>query len=124
MAKRKSLLESVDGLSEEEKAFIDGGRPKPTTKPPNTIEAKEPPLPGPEAKPLPKRTKPGRHRINSQEGAEGPVVLVADTFKIPQEIARRLLEASFSRKITRTKPYTKQAIVAEALDQWLSDNSF
>jgi len=54
----------------------------------------------------------------------GEIVLVTDSFKLKKNIQDRLLRASFERKVSKSAPYTKQAIVNEALDAWLLENGF
>ena len=61
---------------------------------------------------------------NEPERETGDVVLVTDSFKLKQDIQKRLLRASFERKLTREAPYTKQAIVNEALEAWLTEQGF
>ena len=51
-------------------------------------------------------------------------MLVTDSFKLYKGIQKRLLRASFERKVDKIAPYTKQAIVNDALDSWLSENGF
>lgn len=83
----------------------------------------------------PKKRKRKTSRKPETEESEAPVeataiasnpevVLITDSFKLKREIRDRLLRASFERKLTRAAPYTKQAIVNDALESWLSDNGF
>ena len=78
----------------------------------------------------PKRGRPRKEPEKKPEPAPaeaedvGEIVLVTDSFKLKKNIQDRLLRASFERKVSKSAPYTKQAIVNEALDAWLVENGF
>jgi hypothetical protein len=48
---------------------------------------------------------------------------VSVTIRLPGDLASRLLEVSLNRKLRREKPFTQQDIVADALGQWLKNQS-
>lgn len=50
---------------------------------------------------------------------KGREVLVGLSFRVPLEIHRALMHASFERKMAGEEPWTHQAIAGEALKNWL-----
>lgn len=148
---RKKLGTSLQTLSPEQAAFLkaaeatqavvattqEEAKPVLTLAPPPekaphalTGEAVElPPEPAAEKTGEKERVlKPERERKEKRaivkEVSEMPDVLVADSIKLPQALHRRLLRASSERKLERMKPYTKQDIVAAALEDWLSKHGY
>ena len=135
---RKKLGTSLPTLSPEAAAFLKAGEPMPS----NTVVPSEerrpaltlaPPSPAvaeptteeqaPEGAPRPERERKEKRAL-LKEVIEMPDVLVADSFKLPQALHRRLLRASSERKLEHVKPYTKQDIVAAALEEWLSKHGY
>ena len=49
---------------------------------------------------------------------------VSRSFRLPGNLPTALLRASTERRIARTKPFTQEEIVAEALSQWLKRNGY
>jgi hypothetical protein len=45
---------------------------------------------------------------------------VSMTFRLPADLAARLIRAATERKLNRQRPFTQQEIVTEALSGWLS----
>jgi hypothetical protein len=148
---RKKLGTSLQTLSPEAAAFLKAAEPTAAVVTTNEEEAKPvltlaPPLekapqaPTGEAvevqeEPAAEKTgdkervaKPERERkekrVVIKEVSEVPDVLVADSIKLPQALHRRLLRASSERKLDRKKPYTKQDIVAAAIEDWLSKHGY
>jgi len=50
------------------------------------------------------------------------LVLVSQTYRLPQSLVTALIRASADRKIARRKPWSQQEIVAQALQEWLDKN--
>jgi|JI10StandDraft_1071094.scaffolds.fasta_scaffold151666_3 hypothetical protein len=148
---RKKLGTSLQTLSPEEAAFLKAAEPTAAVVATTQEEAKPvltlaPPLekvphpltgeavelaPEPAAEKMGEKErvpKPERERkekrVIVKEVSEMPEVLVADSIKLPQALHRRLLRASSERKLDRRKPYTKQDIVAAAIDDWLSKHGY
>jgi hypothetical protein len=46
------------------------------------------------------------------------------TVRVPTRIPEALLKAASERKLKKTKPYTQQDIVAEALQNWLQKHGY
>lgn len=142
MTTRRKLGSSLETnkLSPEEIALVEGAKPvsiqvKTKTKEddnnvaggiepePKRDESNSETQPSkPKAK-VPKQKKQSLRRATGN-AAPSDDVLVTDSFKLYKGIQNRLLRASFERKVEKTAPYTKQAIVNKALDSWLSDNGF
>jgi hypothetical protein len=78
-----------------------------------------------EAQTLPIRNMTGSKKVkeNEAEAATGHA-FVPMTFRVPSAILAGLLRACADRKIKKTRPYTQQQIVAEALTQWLKGNGY
>lgn len=57
----------------------------------------------------------GRHSTN-EATVRGSVSV---SFRLPSEMAARLLQAALERKLRRVEPFTQQAILADALEAWL-----
>lgn len=141
---RKKLGTSSPTLSPEVAAFLSAADPKPaatqrsalTLAPApsestlDTIEASTEPkseatrVQVEEERPPKSEREKKEKRPVVKESVEIPEVLVADSFKLPQKLHRRLLRASSERKLDRLKPYTKQDLVAIALDEWLSRHGY
>jgi hypothetical protein len=45
-------------------------------------------------------------------------------FRVPTEISTALFKASSERKMKKTRPFTQQDIVTEALTIWLQKNGY
>jgi transposase InsO family protein len=73
-------------------------------------------MPRPAAEALQQAAKPKA----SKERAEETVSLVSMNFRVPASIPAGLLKASSERKMKKTRPFTQQDIVAEALTAWRS----
>ena len=82
-------------------------QPRPAAMPRPTVEAPQP------AKPKVQK-----------ERAEETVSLVSMNFRVPAAIPAALLKASSERKMKKTRPFTQQDIVAEALTGWLQKNGY
>jgi hypothetical protein len=106
---RRSLIES---LSEEERAFVEAGKPQSTRK---TVPAVQQPVASEEQlvqkKPTPAKKLPPTTAL--------PPVLVSQTYRLPADVVRELTRVAVSRKIDRTAPWSQQDIVAEAIREWL-----
>lgn len=106
--KRKSLAET---LSPEVREFIEAGTPKP--------EAEQ--IPPPEPAPVPAvKQSPAVSRPKAEEAIpEIEPPLITQSYRLPQPLITALVRASVERKLARQKPWSQQAIVAEALTDWL-----
>jgi hypothetical protein len=49
---------------------------------------------------------------------------ISVTFRLPADLAGKLLEASLRRKLRREEPFTQRDIIAEALLDWLKKAGF
>jgi hypothetical protein len=109
---RRSLIES---LAEEERAFVEAGKPRSTRKtvPPvkQQIASEEQPV---QKKPAPKR---------SPQTTAVPPALVSQTYRLPADLVRELTKAAVFRKLDRTVPWSQQDIVAEAIRDWLEKHA-
>ena len=59
----------------------------------------------------------GPQRMGDEK--KGRDILVGLSFRVPLEIHRALLHASFERKMAGEEPWTNQEIAGEALKNWL-----
>jgi hypothetical protein len=59
-----------------------------------------------------------------KERVEEAVALTSMNFRVPAAIPAALLKASSERKIKKSRPFTQQDIVAEALASWLKKNGY
>lgn len=136
MQKKKRL--SLSGLSEEQRRIIN---------------AEDPPLPGdisdpevsdsgkkvlvdepivepreePKKKSTPKpktRTSPKPRPSQKEAVDDSNQPLVTQSFRLPANLLKGLLKASMERKLNQEKPNTQQAIIAEALGDWLKKEGF
>ena len=53
-----------------------------------------------------------------------PTGLVSMTFRLSADLPAALVRASADRKVRQQQPSTQQAIVAEAVQQWLRAQGF
>jgi len=116
-------------LPPEALALIKEGTPRPQTQsavlaapkpdepresPPSEAQAPKPAVESqPASKPKPQR-----------ELAAETVSLVSMNFRVPAGIPAALLKASSERKMKKTRPFTQQDIVTEALTLWLRKNGY
>jgi hypothetical protein len=63
-----------------------------------------------------KRVRPARE---PQPRQLDEIVLVQESYRLPQPLLRSLSRACFERKTKRLRPFTRQAVVALALEEWL-----
>ena len=111
------------GLSPEAVAIIKEGTPKPQTQTPMistvaaTVQLRPASMPRPTAE-APQPAKPKAPK------ADETVSLVSMNFRVPAGIPAALLRASFQLKMKKTRPFTQQDIVAEALTGWLQKNGY
>jgi hypothetical protein len=102
---RRSLIES---LSEEERAFVEAGKPQSTRKtaPPaqQSVPSEDQPV---QKKPAPAKKLPPTTAL--------PPVLVSQTYRLPVDLVKELTKAAVYRKLDRTAPWSQQDIVAEAM---------
>ena len=99
-------------LSPEAIALIKEGTPKPQTATPRENPT-PPPAPVIEQTPRPRAKK-------EQPAATSP--LVSMYLRLPFDLSQALLKASLERKMNKTRPFTQQDIMAEALQIWLQKN--
>jgi hypothetical protein len=118
---RRSLIESI---SDEEREFIEAGRPQSTTQ---SIVREEVPAvrekisrPKDEEPAAPKKPAPPR---KTPSVATLPPVLISQTYRLPAELVKELTKTAVARKLDRTPPWSQQDIVAEALKQWLDKHA-
>ena len=136
MTTRRKLGSSLETnkLSSEEVALVKAAEPIPIQKLDKAndehdikIAGRIDPKPIPEESPqhpiVKKQKKLSTKRLVAQ-AEMGEEALVTDSFKLYKSIQNRLLRASFERKVDKTPPYTKQAIVNDALDAWLLEQGF
>jgi len=68
-----------------------------------------------------KRPKPAR-AAQAQQVEE--VVHLQESYRLPQPLLRQLSRACFDRKSARARPFTRQGIVALALEDWLKKEGY
>ena len=106
---RRSLTES---LSEEERAFLEAGKPQSTRKTvlpvQQLVASKEQPV---QKKPTPAEKLPPSTTF--------PPVLVSQTYRLLADLVKELIKVAVSRKLDRTAPWSQQDIVADAIRDWL-----
>ena len=107
---RRSLIES---LSEEERAFVEAGKPQSTRK---TVPPVQQPVAS-EEQPVQKKPAPAKKLPPS---TALPPVLVSQTYRLPADLVKELIKVAVSRKLDRTAPWSQQDIVAEAIRDWLT----
>ncbi|HYZ74694.1 MAG TPA: hypothetical protein VE641_16565, partial [Chthoniobacterales bacterium] len=107
---RRSLIGS---LSEEERAFVEAGKPQSTRK---TVPPVQQPV-ATEEQPVQKRPAPAKKLPPS---TALPPVLVSQTYRLPADLVKELIKVAVSRKLDRTAPWSQQDIVAEAIRDWLT----
>jgi hypothetical protein len=111
---RRSLLDSI---SDEEREFIEAGKPQPSTK---ATVREETPAPKDEEPPAPR--KPAAPK-KAPSVAALPPVLVSQTYRLPADLVKELTKTAVSRKLDRTPPWSQQDIVAEAVREWLQKHA-
>jgi hypothetical protein len=114
---RRTLIESI---SEEEREFIDAGKPQRVTEPTvqegaATVRETPPPVPKDEQSAA---KKPAAAK-KATAVAAAPTVLLSQTYRLPEDLVKELTKAAVDRKFARTAPWSQQDIVAEALREWL-----
>jgi hypothetical protein len=110
---RRSLIES---LSEEERAFVEAGKPQSTRK---TVPPVQQPIAN-EEQPVQKKPTPAKKLPPS---TALPPVLVSQTYRLPADLVKELIKVAVSRKLDRTAPWSQQDIVAEAIRDWLEKHA-
>ena len=110
---RRSLIES---LSEEERAFVEAGKPQSTRK---TVPPIQQPVAS-EDQPVQKKPAPAKKLSPS---TALPPVLVSQTYRLPTDLVKELIKVAVSRKLDRTAPWSQQDIVAEAIQDWLEKHA-
>jgi hypothetical protein len=110
---RRSLIES---LSEEERAFVEAGKPQSTRK---TVPPVQQPVAS-EEQPVQKKPTPAKKLPPS---TALPPVLVSQTYRLPADLVKELIKVAVSRKLDRTAPWSQQDIVAEAIRDWLEKHA-
>jgi hypothetical protein len=123
--KRKSLIEAV---SPEARDFIEAGTPKPQfvqAQPDEAVKESTSLVPEPAETVIPSVEKKeisiqAPAPVAHQPAGEIPLlVLLPQTFRLPQRLVEDLARAAIERKIKRRKPWSQQDIVAEAIKEWL-----
>lgn len=114
----------MESISEEERDFIEAGKPQRVTAPsiredPPPASKDEPAAPKDDP-PAPK--KPAAPR-KAPAVAAPPTVLVSQTYRLPADLVKELTVTAVARKIERTPPWSQQDIVAEALKEWLQKHA-
>jgi len=110
---RRSLIES---LSEEERAFVEAGKPQSTRE---TVPPAKQPTTKREQPPLPKKTA----LMKKPTPTTVPPVLVSQIYRLPADLVKELFKVAVSRKLDRTAPWSQQDIVAEAIRDWLAKHA-
>lgn len=59
-----------------------------------------------------------------KEPAAAASPLVSLYVRLPSDLSQSLLKASLERKMNKTRPFTQQDIMAEALQTWLQKNGY
>jgi hypothetical protein len=113
---RRTLIESI---SEEEREFIDAGKPQRVTEPtvkedPATVRETSPPVPKDE----PAAPKKPAASKKATAVAAAPTVLLSQTYRLPEDLVKELTKTAVNRKLARTAPWSQEDIVAEALREW------
>ena len=110
-------------MSPEALAIIQQGTPKPQTQNPtvavDSIKVHSPALPR-QIEGIERSAKPKTDKGREPES----VAIVSATFRLPASIPAALLKASSERKMKKTRPFTQQDIVADALTTWLQKNGY
>ena len=106
-------------LSPEAIALIKEGTPKPQTATPLISAATPRENPTPPPAPVIEQTPRPRAK-KEQPAATSP--LVSMYLRLPFDLSQALLKASLERKMNKTRPFTQQDIMAEALQIWLQKN--
>ena len=125
---RRTLSDAVPGLSAEAVALIKEGTPKPQTQTPTispmvaTVAPRPAPMPMAPAE-ASLGVKPRAQKERGEEPASA-VAMVSMNFRVPASIPPALLKASSERKMRKTRPFTQQDIVTEALAAWLQKNGY
>ncbi|SRR5260221_14116560 len=114
MQQRRSLIESI---SDEERDFIEAGKPQPSSK---ATVREETPAPKDEEPPAPRKPTAPR---KAPAVTQSPSVLVSQTYRLPADLVKELTKTAVARKLDRTPPWSQQDIVAEALKQWLDKHA-
>jgi hypothetical protein len=111
---RRSLIQS---LSEEERAFVEAGKPQSTRKtlPPVQQPAASEEQPTVQKKPAPAKKSPPTAAV--------PPLLVSQTYRLPADLVKELTKAAVYRKLDRTAPWSQQDIVVEAIRDWLEKHA-
>jgi hypothetical protein len=119
----------MPSLPPEAVAIIKDGTPKPQTQTPifaATTAVETPPTPA-RASATPKRasepTPPARTPAHKPVQPE-TISLVSMNVRVPAQLPPLLLRASADRKIKKTRPFTQQDIIAEALTDWLRKSGY
>jgi hypothetical protein len=106
----------MESLSEEERAFVQAGKPQSTRK---TVPPVQQPVASEEQpeqkKPAPAKKLPPTTAL--------PPVLVSQTYRLPADLVKELTKAAVYRKLDRTAPWSQQDIVAEAIRDWLTKHA-
>ena len=110
---RRSLIES---LSQEERAFVEAGKPQSRRK---TVPPVQQPVAS-EEQPVQKKLTPTKKLPPT---TALPPVLVSQTYRLPADLVKELIKVAVSRKLDRTLPWSQQDIVAEAIRDWLTKHA-
>ena len=124
---RRTLIESI---SEEEREFIEAGKPQRVTEPQRaaeptlqehtpTVQETPPPVPRDEP-PAPKKPSAPKR---ATAAVPAPTVLLSQTYRLPEDLIKELTKTAVDRKLARTAPWSQQDIVAEALREWLQKHA-
>jgi hypothetical protein len=110
-------------LGEDALAFVAGKASQPSVKLPMTAPLDhQPDIRGRDSVAVapPQNEVPSPKPRDAEPIFEG---IVSITVRLPSSLPLRLLRASVERKLQRKHPFTQQDIVAEALQQWLTQNA-
>jgi hypothetical protein len=107
-------------LPPEAIALIKQGTPKPQTETPlvSSVKPREVSTPAPVATATETPAKPRAKK--EQPATASPLVSIY--VRLPSDLSQSLLKASLERKMNKTRPFTQQDIIAEALQTWLQKN--
>jgi hypothetical protein len=107
-------------LPPEAIALIKQGTPKPQTDNPLVVGVKprEVSTPAPVAVATEPPAKPRAKK--EQPATTSPLVSIY--VRLPADLSQSLLKSSSERKMNKTRPFTQQDIIAEALQTWLQKN--
>jgi hypothetical protein len=122
---------SVPPLPPEALDLIRAGAPQPRRELPAPAAVPAPVVPMRIAAAVPVVSSPRpveeRRRSPSRVSERTPdpeIPLVQETYRLPPALLRALSRACYERRTKWLRPFTRQAIVAAALERWLQDEGY